>query len=330
MDPVLVVGGGISGMAAARELSAAGVPVQVRDRGRSLGGRMASRTTEGRPVDTGASYFTVSDPAFDAVVEDWRQRGLARPWTSTLAVLGNPDKTETSGPVRWAAPRGLRSLVEDLATGLDVNSDHPVERVEPGRAVGGRAYAAVVLAMPDPQARRLLAEPARGDDPPATPRQARSAYAAALAALDDPYEPVLALTAIWPERTWREFDGAFVNGDHTLGWIADDGRRRGDDAPVLVAHSTTDFARPHLEDPDAAADSMVAALRRQLDIAGDPAYTHVHRWSFARPAGQRDAPFHLDDDLVGACGDGWHGKPRVEGAYLSGRALGRTLADRLS
>ena len=314
MEPVLVVGGGISGIAAARELRAAGMSVHVRDRGRKLGGRMASRTTEGRPVDTGASYFTVSDPSFEALVSDWQQRGLARPWTDTLAVLGNPDKTETSGPVRWAAPRGLRSLVEDLATGLDITSDDPVDRVAPGRVVDGTAYAAVVLAMPDPQARRLL-------DP---------AYATALAALDDPYEPVLALTAIWPERTWREFDGAFVNGDDTLGWIADDGRRRGDGAPVLVAHSTAEFARPHLEDPAAAADPMVGALRRQLDIAADPAYAHVHRWSFARPAGQRDAPFHLDDDAIGACGDGWHGKSRVEGAYLSGRALGRALADRLA
>jgi len=104
VDPVLVVGGGISGIAAAREVQRAGRSVVVCDRGRRLGGRMASRTTGGRPVDIGASYFTVSDPAFAAVVEDWRRRGPAREWTDTFAVYGDPEKSATVGPLRW--PRG--------------------------------------------------------------------------------------------------------------------------------------------------------------------------------------------------------------------------------
>ena len=314
MNPVLVVGGGISGIAAAREVQLAGRAVVVCDRGRRLGGRMASPAVEGRPVDTGASYFTVSDPAFTAVVEDWRHRGLAREWTDTFAVYGDREKPSTTGPMRWAAPRGLRGLVEDLASGLDVQSAAPVERVDPGLRVAGRSYAAVVLAMPDPQARRLL-------DP---------AYAEATEALDDPYEPVLALTAIWPERAWADLDGGFVHGDPVLGWVADDGRRRGDDAAVLVAHSTTEFAADQLNNPDAAQEPMVDALRQRLAIATAPAYARVHRWSFARPTTQRDAPYFLGDDGLGVCGDGWHGKSRVEGAYLSGRALGRAIAARLS
>ena len=45
---------------------------------------MASRRVDGRAVDIGASYFTVSDPEFEPVVTDWQQRGLARPWTDTF------------------------------------------------------------------------------------------------------------------------------------------------------------------------------------------------------------------------------------------------------
>jgi predicted NAD/FAD-dependent oxidoreductase len=189
-----------------------------------------------------------------------------------------------------------------------------VERVGPGLTVDGQAYAAVALAMPDPQARRLL-DPAYGD---------------ALAALDDPYEPVLALTAIWPERTWAALDGAFVHGDPVLSWVADDGRRRGDEAPVLVAHTTTEFAAAHLDAPDAAQAPMVDALRQQLAISTAPAFAQVQRWSFARPTTQRDEPYFLSGDGLGVCGDGWHGKSRVEGAYLSGRALGQAIAERLS
>jgi renalase len=314
MDPVVVVGAGISGVAAALALTAGGREVVVLDRGRQVGGRMASRRTDGRMVDTGASYFTVSDDRFGAVVEAWRNRGLARPWTDTLVVAHEGELEPKSGPVRWSAPGGLRSLVEDLASSLDVRRT-TVERVAPGPRVDDLPAAAVVLAMPDPQAVRLL-------DP---------AYAALAAELDDPFDPVLALTATWPERSWPDVQGAFVAGNPVLSWVADDGRRRGDGAPVLVAHSTAEFAAEHLDAPDEAAGPMSVALRDVLGIDSEPTSTHVHRWTFGKPTGNRAEPFALDQtNLVGVCGDAFSDRPRVEAAYLSGRALGEALLERLA
>src|SRR3954451_9830521 len=153
---VVVVGAGIAGIACAVELASAGVDVRVVDRGRAVGGRMASKRIDGRPVDLGAAYFTVRDPEFAQVVARWRTAGLARPWTSELAVLGTDEHTRAPGPVRWAAPGGLRSLVAALAEGMDVALQHEVRRVGPGPTVDGEAADAVVLAMPDPQARRIL------------------------------------------------------------------------------------------------------------------------------------------------------------------------------
>ena len=74
---------------------------------------------------------------------------------------------------------------------------------------------------------------------------------------------------------------------------------------------------------------MVAALRRLLEIPVEPLSASVHRWTFAKPSSQRDEPFFLSDGLIGACGDGWGGKPRVEGAFGSGQALGRAVASAL-
>ena len=64
------------------------------------------------------------------------------------------------------------------------------------------------------------------------------------------FDPALALTATYAERPW-DLDGAFTNDDDVLDWVADDGRRRGDGAPVLVAHSTAAYAVRHLADPEA-------------------------------------------------------------------------------
>jgi renalase len=313
MNPgVVVVGAGLAGIAAARTLRAAGVEVRVLDRGHRVGGRMASRRYGDRVADIGASYFTVSDPAFEAVAEDWRRRGLARGWTDTFAVSAGGALSAKTGPLRWAAPGGLRSLVEDLAVGLDVR-EQTVARIGPGPTVDDEPVAAVLLAMPDPQARRLL------DD----------SFEAERAALDDPFEPVLALTARWSERRWPDLDGVFVSENPALTWIADDGRRRGDGAPVLVAHSSAAFAAEHLDAPDRASAALVVALRAALAVDADPVATSVHRWTYAKPTGTRDEAFHLGPDLVGLCGDSWSDRPRVESAYLSGVAAAEELVRRL-
>src|SRR5215212_362652 len=142
---VVVVGAGIAGIACAVELASARVDVRVVDRGRAVGGRMASKRIDGRPVDLGAAYFTVRDPEFAQVVARWRTAGLARPWTSELAVLGGGEHERAPGPVRWAARGGLRSLVAALAAGLPVELEYSVSRVGPGPTVDGEEADAVVL-----------------------------------------------------------------------------------------------------------------------------------------------------------------------------------------
>lgn len=313
-----MVGAGISGVACARVLADAGVPVVVVDRGRRIGGRMASRRLAERPVDTGAQYFTVTDDRFAAVVADWQAAGLAHPWTDSFSVIAPDGRRTTSGPVRWGSPGGLRSLVEALADGLDLEEGEVTRVATAGDAlsVDDRPARAVVLAMPDAQAARLLSPDLEAD----------------AAALTREWEPILALTAWWPERTWDgdgRFHGAFVNDDPVLSWVADDGRRRGDDAPVLVAHSTPAFAAPHVPDPQAALPAMTDALRRVLGLTSEPTGTHLQRWSMAKPTGSREAPFHLSDRLLGVCGDGWGEVPKVEGAFLSGTALGLALLERV-
>jgi len=309
---VAIVGAGLAGAACARALTAAGVPVEVHDRGRVPGGRMASRRLDGRYVDLGASYLTTRDDGFRATVEDWVARGLAHPWTDAFHVAGTDGPRELKqGPLRYGSPGGLRSLVADLLDGIPVQQESVVTHVGPGATVDGRAYDTVVLALPDPQAAPLL-------DP--------SLEAERAAVQDRVWEPVIALAAGFSTRSW-DVDGCFVEGSDVLGWIADDGRRRGDGAPVLVAHSTSPFAAQHLAEPDGAAPAMVAALRGVLQTE-EPAWTRVQRWTFARPAGARDAPFFLGDSGIGLCGDGW-GSPRVETAWVSGTRLGQALAERL-
>lgn len=311
---MLVVGAGIAGLACARALRDAGVPVRVVERGRRPGGRMSGRTLHGRVVDLGASYFTApEDSAFSVVTAEWERKGLARPWTDTFSVVGAAEgERVSSGPVRYAAPHGLRSLVVELAEGLEVEVEHEVVQVADDGVVDGVRFDCVVLAMPEPQAARLIAS--------GTPLHAQLDLTA--------WEPAIAVALGYGERLWRgDLHGAFVEGSPTIGFLADDGDRRGDGAPVLVAHTTPDFARRHLAEPAAAIGAVTAEVHRLLglDPAARPLWSHAHRWTFAKAGTTHPEPFVLRGQ-VAVCGDAWGGRSSVPTAWASGDALGRAIA----
>lgn len=251
----------------------------------------------------GAAYFTAKDPGFSAIADGWVSGGIARPWTDTFDVISATGHDVTAGPIRFAAPGGLRSLVRDLLPEDVVRLESTVD------SLSELTHDAVVLAMPDPQAARLAPDVCEWVD----------------------YEPVIAVAAGWPERIWSVTDAAFVNDDQDLSFVADDGARRGDGAPVLVAHTTADRARMHLDRPDDAVAPVLSALRRTMGIDAEPTWTHAHRWTFAKPAGTHGgAEFGLvtSDRPLGICGDAWcpSGAPRVESAWLSGHRLGTAVA----
>jgi predicted NAD/FAD-dependent oxidoreductase len=182
--------------------------------------------------------------------------------------------------------------------------------VGPGPVVDGEPADAVVLAMPDPQVLRLLDHP----------------VAARLGGRE--WRPAIAVAAAWPRREWPELPAAFVNDHPVLTLVADDGSRRGDGAPVLVAHTTAEVARAHEAEPDRAVGPVLDAVRELLGAHSRPEWTVAHHWPYASPAGTRDEPFHLTEDGIGLAGDGW-GSPRVETAWRSGHLLGRALVARL-
>ena len=268
---------------------------------------------DGRVVDYGASYFTVSDPDFRSVVEELITAGVVRPWTDTFHVHTEGEMLGVkTGPMRYAAPDGLRSVVEHLAQSLStiVTETHieGIDITDAGVRADRFEAQRVALCMPQPQANRLVPD-------------------GLLPEVGITWEPVIAVTLVFEERLWTDIDGVFVNDDPVITWIADDGKRRGDDAPVLVAHVNPVFAAGHLEDPSGVLPNAIAATRRVLGIDPLPAWTWAHRWSLARPIAALDEDYWVHPDLpVGLAGDAWAGGPRVEAAWLSGRALGREMA----
>ncbi len=356
-----VLGAGLSGLACARVLADAGVEVLVRDRGRRPGGRLGGRTLRGggshgladHLVDTGAAYFTVDgDPrdlgeggpgrereGFAAVVDRLARAGVVAPWTDTFSLVGPSGVTGTkTGPLRWRAPGGLHGIADVLAEGLDVQHQAPASSVGVAGglpAVDGQATDAVVIAMPDPQARALL-QTGEGTE--------HAGLASAAALLDAAWHPSIVVYARWDARWWPDFGAAFVTDDASAGGedgepmvslLLDDGARRGDDQAVLVVHTLPAYAGQHLEAPGEVVGDVLArtaALLGARDVP-EPLEAAAMRWSLSAPRTAHEDPFHLAPVAGGhlaVCGDGWGGRSKVSRAWTSGHDLGVALAERLT
>jgi len=71
----------MSGLLAARRLVDDGADVIVIDKGRGVGGRMATRRHAGGTFDHGAQFLTVRSEAFSALVDEWLEHGVAKLWS---------------------------------------------------------------------------------------------------------------------------------------------------------------------------------------------------------------------------------------------------------
>lgn len=300
---VAILGAGMAGAVAARRLAEAGLSVRVFDKGRSVGGRMATRrvTEQGLQFDHGAQFMRAHGPAFAERLSDWKRRGVAMPWAGDRFV-GVPDMT---APVR------------DLLAGLSVDIETTVVRI--GRDVAGwrltegvgavyGPFAAVAITCPAPQVATLL--DASGF---ALPGVEAAAYAPC-------WSLMLAPDRGAPEALIEPPDGP-------IGLIARDCAKPGrPPGGGLVVHATPEWSRAHLEESrEAVAVSLTRALGDHLGVTLNPDYAAAHRWRYAQVETAVGRACLYDPGLrLGAAGD-WCLGPRIEAAHDSGLALAEAI-----
>lgn len=313
-----VIGAGVAGLACAQTLREHGVAVTVFEKSRGLGGRCATRREGSWRFDHGAQFFTVRHPAFSRRVQEWQRQGVVTPWTGTLGVrergAWRPAGSET---VRMIGVPGMSAIGGALAEGIDVQRATRVSRVAGSAGswnVLGEADAmlgrfdAVLACTPPAQADSLIAG--------AAPDLARDLSSRVM-------QPTWATMVVLPSRPAFPWDGAFLNDDDVLGWIARDASKpdRGP-AETWVLHATHAWSIAHLEDDEArVCSAMLAAFQEVIGSAPAPVRAMAHRWRYASPAAPGIAGALYDTTLrIGAAGD-WCAGARVEGAFLGGIEL---------
>lgn len=265
---VAVIGAGLAGLAAARELRAAGHEAVVFEKSRGLGGRLAARRAEGTVLDHGSP--AIAAPAGSAL------RALAD-------ALVADDLVELDDGIAYAS--GATRLPKLMAEGLDVVLG---TRIAALREAGGGlelgdeqgnthgVAEAVVVTAPAPQAADLLE---RSPEPPEV--------VAALRALS--YAPavmVLAGVRLPAPPPWTAARPGGPLGEVRLEGAK--GRPPLDGAWPLVARLAPADSAELLDASDEAALARALPALAELlgPAAGDPAWAQVKRWRFAVPEGR--------------------------------------------
>lgn len=317
---VLVIGTGLAGLTAARALAGRGRRPVVLDKGRGVGGRLATRRIGGATLDHGAQFFTAREPAFRAMLEDWLAAGVAVRWADHFPAAGAADDGHRETRFRGAA--GMTSLAKALAAGLDIRLGAKVRalrwredawwaEIEDQPSLAGQA---LVLTAPVPQALALLA--AGGVHLPAEVRAALEVIR---------YAPCLAALAVLDGPSRVPPPGGLRLAGEPLAWLADN-RLKGISAePAVTLHAGPEFSRAHFDgDLAAAGRLMIEAAQRWL--GAEVKELQVHRWRYALPEvlhPERCLAVASPGPLVFA-GDAFGG-PRVEGAVLSGLAAAEAV-----
>jgi predicted NAD/FAD-dependent oxidoreductase len=312
---VLVIGAGMAGVTAAAELQRAGRRVLVLDKGRAVGGRLASRRVGAATFDHGAQFITARTPRFAAVIEECREAGVVEEWCRGFA-------ERADGHARWRGRPAIAAVAKHLARGLEIVLETQVvalRRSEAGwTAVTqlGEAFCAgaVVLTAPVPQSLAIME--AGGLTLAAETRTRLEGIA---------YERCLAVLAVLSGPSRLAPPGGLAPVGGPIAWIADNQLKGISAEPSVTIHANHAFSLERWEhDRQESGRQLLSAAAPWLGASTRT--FQVHGWRYSKPMQTDERPCLIvsEDPPLVLAGDGFAG-PRVEGAALSGWAAAEAI-----
>lgn len=297
---VAVVGAGIAGAACAHVLRRAGIRVRVFDKGRGVGGRLATRRTEDWQWDHGVQSITASDPGFARWVEGLSDWSCDEP---ELGKVGAPTQNQLVKGLLEDIPTQLATQVLEIFRGEQ--GDWSI-RTSPTSVHAG--FDAVVLAIPAPQSRKLI------DSPAIFPELEHVRISPCWALM------IATPVALQVPKT--------LSAPHEhVAWLAADHTKPGrpESGGHYVLHASAAWSERNLEiTPDQAKTQLIEYFQA-ITSAPQIDYAVAHRWRYALTATPLGDSCLFDESaFIGACGD-WCLGARVEHGFLSGVALAERM-----
>jgi len=313
MTKVLIIGAGLSGLIAARELKNRGHDSMIVDKGKGIGGRMATRREGDAQFDHGAQFFTARSEEFQAEIADWQSAGVAQKWFDGFPSPGN--KKPNDHYPRFCGTSGMTGIGKYLARDLNVVLGDEIENLHhsengwTAKSRSGAEYsgAQLLLTCPLPQALDLF--DTSGQSLPEAQREVLQSVT---------FEPCFAVLAILKNASKIPVPGALYMDGEPIAWIADNFQKGISEAEGAVTiHSTGAFARAHYEEDETAVGEILLNAAQEY-LGAEVSRFQVRRWRYAKPENALDIGIaHFPELDLCFAGDSLNGA-KIEGAFLSG------------
>ncbi len=320
---VVIVGAGLAGLTAGRDLSEAGHDILILEKARGPGGRTCTRRGNSNArLDHGCQFISSASRQPGSDVAAWRRSKLMVPWNAKQSP-GSPTP-EFAGD-HWAVGTPTMSVVaKQLARGLNLLTQWQVDSIERSgtgwcltEKDGLRSYESdlVILAAPAPQVLSLLGENTFCE-------RERLHHAS--------YHPVWSLLLEGPDIPALPFD-FYGSQTEPIQWLIAQ-HARPDRAPdrAWVGLASYAWSLEHLEESHAVVvDELLASANRLagVKLSGTG---KVHRWRYGVVSNPVGIPVLVDtDQQLLACGD-WCLGQTVEHAVQSGHEAARAAMRVLS
>ncbi|MBV7336492.1 NAD(P)-binding protein [Chloroflexi bacterium TSY] len=330
---ILIVGAGLSGLIIASTLAQTNLQIAILEKNSTVGGRLATESIGPGQADTGAQFFTVRDPKFQKLVDQWLIDDIVFKWSDGWSRGNTPDGQriiEPDGYPRFAVRHGFNALPRYLATSLARENIslqtggflHSLRTIDDGwQAIDqvGNVYTSRICAVTPPVPESLNLLKAGGtllnsDDHNAL---SRVTYAPCLCGL------------FWVNgRANLPEPGAIPRPGGIIGWISDNQRKGvSPDATTITVHTIPEYSRLNYDKSDEAALAPIQkAMMDYLEPDTIIRSSRLLRWPFAQPEILHPERYLKAADLPPLYfgGDAFC-HARIEGALLSGLAIGEAI-----
>ncbi len=320
---IAVIGGGLSGLFAARTLTDHGHQVKVFEKTYRPGGRIATQTDFAYAFDTGAQYFTVRDDRLKRYVQSWQTNGIVQPWKGKVQVIKNGRPSdEKQVTERWVGVPAMDAIPAHLAAAIEMQLNTTVvsatkindqwQLIDQHNKTYG-PYDAVIVAVPPPRATDFL----------------KSSPALLNRVAEVKMQPCLAVMAAFEKPLDLPFDAAFIHHSPVRWAARNNSKPRRPAAECWVFHASAEWSQATYSGKknETAVKSMLDSFFESIGRTFiEPIYQRTCNWPSAMAVNPLNVGCLWDAELnIGLCGD-WCQMSRVEGAALSGMAMaGRIL-----
>ncbi len=326
---VLVVGAGISGLMAAHTLRQRGCSVRLLEKGRHVGGRLATQQVgEGGLADHGAQFFTVRTDTLQTYVDRWLAEDLVYVWGTGWSD-GSTKGGFSDGYPRYATRGGMNNLAQSLINGLDIVFNRLIRNLQQTAQgwiledADGASYVSrgLLLTPPMPQTLSLLTASDIYLDRADFAELRRIQFGPCLCGIHE-----IEGAVNFPQP------GAVQNFQRDVYWVADNRAKGISQTTIITTHANAKFSREHWEASELDIIlELEAAVQPYLQEGAQIVNTQLKKWRYSVPLTTHPQEYLLARDLppLVFAGDAFGGRGRVEGAFVSGIAAGDAMADAL-